>query len=188
MNTSEKPLELIVFTDAHHYSKKLGVDTQSYKKYDAKNQKMVKDSGDVIKAALAQMAKSDCKNIIFCGDSTCDGDVDSHAEFIAYLTALKKCGKRIFAITSTHDFQDNGITHKYTGDEREETKAVRREEIAELYKNLGPDDAVSVYKDGLSYFAELDNDYCIFALNSDRDGTGRSGYSEDMRNWIKVFR
>lgn len=185
MNTSDNSLELLVFTDAHHYSKKLGIDTPSYNIYDAKNQKMVKDSGAVIKAALAQMAKSDCKNIIFCGDSTCDGDVDSHEEFVSFLTALKKCGKRVFAITSTHDFQDNGITYKYTGDVREETKAVRREEIAELYKNLGPDDAVSLYKDGLSYFAELDNDYCIFALNSDRDGTGRSGYSDDMRNWIK---
>ena len=185
MNNEKNALEFIVFTDAHHYSKKLGIDTPSYKKYDAKNQKMVKDSGDVIKAALAQMAKSECKNIIFCGDSTCDGDTDSHAEFISYLTALKKCGKRVFAITSTHDFQDNGITHKYTGKVREETTAVKRDEIPELYKNLGPDDAVSVYKDGLSYFAELDDTYCVFALNSDRDGNGRSGYSDDMREWIK---
>lgn len=185
MNKDNNSLELFVFTDAHHYSKKLGVDTASYKKYDAGNQKLVKDSGEVIKAALAQMAKSDCKNIIFCGDSTCDGDYDSHAEFISFLYALKKCGKRVFAITSTHDFQDNGITHKYTGEVREEIKSVRREEIPEMYKYLGPDEAVSVYKDGLSYFAELDNDYCIFALNSDKDGTGRSGYSDDMRNWIK---
>lgn len=185
MSTDKNALELIVFTDAHHYSKKLGTDTASYKKYDAGNQKLVKDSGDVIKAALAQIAKSDCKNIVFCGDATCDGDIDSHAEFVAFLTALKKCGKRVFAITSTHDFQDNGITHKYTGDVREDTRALRREEIPELYKSLGPDQAISVYKDGLSYFAELDNDYCIFALNSDRDGNGRSGYSDDMRNWIK---
>lgn len=181
----ENSLEFIVFTDAHHYSKTLGTDTPSYKKYDAGNQKLVKDSGDVIRAALIQMAKSDCKNIIFCGDSTCDGDVQSHTEFVSMLEALKKCGKRVFAITSTHDFHDNGITNKYTGDVKEDTKALTREEIPELYKTLGPDNAISVYKDGLSYFAELDDTYCIFALNSDRDGTGRSGYSDDMRSWIK---
>lgn len=185
MNNDNNALELIVFTDAHHYSKKLGVDTPSYKKYDAGNQKMVKDSGEVITAALAQIAKSDCQNVIFCGDSTCDGDPDSHAEFISFLYALKKCGKRVFAITSTHDFQDNGITYKYTGDVKEEIKAVRREEIAEMYKSFGPDEAVSVFKDGLSYFVELDDTYCLFALNSDKDGTGRSGYSDEMRNWIK---
>lgn len=185
MNTNSKSLKLFVFTDAHHYSKKLGIDTPSYKKYDAKNQKMVKDSGDVIKAALAQMAKDDCEYIIFCGDSTCDGDYDSHAEFISFLYALKKCGKKVFAITSTHDYKDNGITHKYTGDVAEEIKSVKREDIAEMYKYLGPDQAISVYKDGLSYFAKLDDEYCIFGLNSDKDGTGRSGYSEDMRNWIK---
>lgn len=184
MNTDQE-LELIVFTDAHYYSKKLGVDTPSYKKYDAGNQKMVKDSEEVLKAAFAQMAKSDCKNIIFCGDATCDGDPDSHAEFISMLYALKKCGKRVFAITSTHDFQDGGVTHKYTGEVREEIRSITRDEIPELYKSFGPDEAVSVYKDGLSYFSELDDTYCIFALNSDKDGMGRSGFSEDMRQWIK---
>ncbi len=179
-------LELIVFTDAHYYSKKLGTDTKSYKKYDSGNQKMVKDSAEVIAAAFAQIAKSDCKNIIFCGDSTCDGDPDSHAEFISMLYALKKCGKNILAITSTHDFQDNGITHKYTGDVREEIRAVTREEIPAMYRRFGPDIASSVYKDGLSYYVELDENYGIFALNSDRDGTGRSGYSDEMRDWIKA--
>lgn len=178
-------LEFIVFTDAHYYSKKLGVDTDSYKKYDSGNQKLVKDSEEVIKSAFAQIAKSNCKTIIFCGDSTCDGDVDSHNEFANLLMALKKCGKRVLAITSTHDFQDNGITNKYTGALKEETKALTREEIPELYKNFGPDEAISVFKDGLSYFTELDENYCIFALNSDRDGTGRSGYSQEMRDWIK---
>lgn len=182
--TDCKTLDLIVITDAHYYSKKLGIDTESYKKYDSGNQKMVKDSEEVLKAAFAQIAKSDCKNIIFCGDSTCDGDPDSHAEFIALLYALKKCGKRVLAITSTHDFQDNGITHKYTGNIREHTPAVTREDIPELYKDFGPDEASSVYKDGLSYFVDLDDTYSVFALNSDRDGKGRSGYSDDMREWI----
>ena len=179
-----KALDLIVITDAHYYSKKLGVDTESYNKYDAGNQKMVKDSEEVLKAAFAQIAKSDCKNVIFCGDSTCDGDFDSHKEFISLLQALKKCGKRVLAITSTHDFQDNGITHKFTGPERESTPAATREDIPEMYKNFGPDVASSVYKDGLSYFVDLDETYSIFALNSDRDGKGRSGYSDDMRDWI----
>lgn len=182
--TKTKQLDLIVFTDAHYYSKKLGVDTESYKKYDAGNQKMVKDSEEVLKAAFAQIAKSDCKNIIFCGDSTCDGDVDSHAEFASLLHALKKCGKRVLAITSTHDFQDNGITHKYTGPVKEDTPSLKREDIPQLYKDFGPDEAASVFKDGLSYFVNLDDTYSVFALNSDRDGTGRSGYSDEMREWI----
>ncbi len=185
MLNERKPLELIVFTDAHYYSKKLGVDTESYKKRDAGDQKMLKDSGEILAAAFSQIAKSDCKTVIFSGDATCDGDVDSHAEFIAMLYALKKCGKRVLAITSTHDFQDNGITGKYTEDVRQDTKAVTREEIPAMYSQFGPDEADSLYKDGLSYYVRLDENYGIFGLNSDRDGMGRSGYSEDMRAWIR---
>ena len=177
-------LDLIVFTDAHYYSKKLGIDSESYKKYDSGNQKMVKDSEEVLKAAFEQMKKSNCKNIFFCGDSTCDGDPDSHSEFIELLNDLKNSGKRIFAITSTHDFQDNGITHKYTGSVKQEIPSLKREDIPALYRHLGPDEAVSVFKDGLSYFSNIDETYSVFALNSDRDGTGRSGYSKEMREWI----
>ncbi len=185
MTNEFKPLELIVFTDAHYYSKKLGVDTESYKKRDAGDQKMLKDSAEILAAAFAQIAASDCPNVIFCGDATCDGDPDSHAEFIAMLYALKKCGKRVLAITSTHDFQDSGITHKYTGAVREEIKSVTRDEIPAMYRQFGPDEATSLYKDGLSFYTELDENYGIFALNSDKDGMGRSGYSEDMREWLK---
>ncbi len=186
MSNAAKPLELIVFTDAHYYSKKLGVDTESYKKRDAGDQKILKDSAEIISAAFSQIVKSDCPYVIFCGDATCDGDPDSHAEFIAMLYALKKCGKKVLAITSTHDFQDNGITHKYTGAQREEIRSITREEIPAMYRQFGPDEATSLYSDGFSYYTELDEGYGIFALNSDRDGNGRSGFSDDMRAWIKT--
>lgn len=180
----KKPLDLTVITDTHYYSKKLGVDTPSYNKFNGKSQKMIKDSEEIIAAAFAQIAKSDCENVVFCGDATCDGEYDSHIEFIRLLYALKKCGKRVFAITSTHDYQDNGITYKYTGEEREETPAAKREELAAMYREFGASEAISVFDNGMSYVADLDENYRIFALNSDRDGTGRSGFSTEMRQWI----
>lgn len=181
----KKPLEFFVITDAHYYSKKLGIDTPSYKKFNSRSQKMIKDSSDIIAAAFAQIAKSDCENVIFCGDATCDGEYDSHLEFIQMLYALKKSGKHIFAITSTHDYRDSGITYKYTGEVREEIPSAKREELAAMYKDFGPSEAVSVFKDGMSYVAEPDESHCFFALNSDRDGSGRSGFSDEMRKWIK---
>lgn len=182
---SKAPLELTVITDTHYYSKKLGVDTPSYEKLNGRSQKMIKDSEEIITAAFAQIAKSDCENVIFCGDATCDGEYDSHIEFIQLLYALKKCGKRVFAITSTHDFRDSGITYKYTGDEREEIPSVKRDELAAMYREFGASEAISTFDNGMSYVADLDENYRLFALNSDRDGTGRSGFSAEMREWIK---
>lgn len=182
-NNFEYPLDLIVMTDTHYYSSKLGVDTPSYKRYDATNQKAVKDSPQIIAAAFAEIAKSDCQNIIFCGDATCDGDYDSHLEFIKLLYALKKCGKRIFAITSTHDYQDDGKTACYTGDEKTYIPSARREELFEMYRSFGPDEAFSVFE--MSYAVELDENYILLALNSDKNGKGRSGYSAEHRQWIE---
>ncbi len=182
---NKAPLEFAVITDSHYYSKKLGVDTPSYNAFNGRSQKMIKDSEEIIAAAFAQLAKSDCQNIIFCGDATCDGEYDSHLEFIQMLYALKKCGKRIFAITSTHDFRESGITYKYTGDVREEIPSAKREELAAMYRDFGASEAISVFDGGMSYVADLDENYRVFALNSDRDGTGRSGFSAEMREWIK---
>ncbi len=179
----EYPLDLTVITDTHYYSPKLGADTPSYRRYDAINQKAVKDSPQIIAAAFAEIAKSDCENIIFCGDATCDGDYDSHLEFIKLLYALKKCGKRIFAITSTHDYQENGKAACYTEKEKTYVPAARRDELFEMYHSFGPDEAFSVFE--MSYAVELDENYILLALNSDKNGKGKSGYSAEHREWIK---
>ncbi len=178
----EYPLNLIVMTDAHYYSPKLGTDTPSYKKYDSTNQKAVKDSPAIISAAFAQIAKSRCGNIIFCGDATCDGDYDSHIEFIELLYALKKCDKRVFAITSTHDYQDDGLTSCYTGDVKTKIPSAKRNELAKMYHSFGFDEAFSQFE--MSYAVELDENYILLALNSDKNGKGRSGYSAEYKAWI----
>lgn len=179
----EYPLDLTVITDSHYYSSKLGIDTPSYKKYDSTNQKAVKDSPAIISAAFAQIAKSDCENIIFCGDATCDGDYDSHIEFTELLYALQKCGKRVFAITSTHDYQDNGLTGCYTGDVKTEIPSAKRDELLKMYHGFGPDQSFSQFE--MSYAAELDENYILLALNSDKNGKGKSGYSAEHKEWIK---
>lgn len=185
MDIFMKPLEFTVITDAHYYSKKLGIDTKAYNNFDVKSQKLVKDSEEVITAAFAQISKDSSDIVLFCGDATCDGDYDSHLEFIELLYALKKCGKRVYVITSTHDYQDNNITFRYTGDVREKIPSVKREDLFDMYREFGPDEAVSVFREGMSYIVDLDENYLLFALNSDKDGNGRSGYSLKCKEWIK---
>ena len=183
---SKKTLEFTVITDAHLYSPKLGTDTPSYMRFNAKSQKLLKESSGVIAAAFKQIAAEKSDIVLFCGDATCDGDRDSHEEFISMLTALKQCGKRVFAITSTHDYQDSGVTCRYTSDIPEEIPSVRREQLASMYADFGPNEALSVFSDGLSYIVELDGDHVLFALNSDKNGSGRSGYSPECREWISA--
>ncbi|MDD6276881.1 MAG: metallophosphoesterase [Clostridia bacterium] len=179
------PLSFTVITDVHYYSKELGVDTKSYNKINAASQILIKNSSEVIEAAFAQIAKSPDEIVLICGDTTRDGDYESHIEFIDMLRALQKCGKRVYALTSTHDYKDDGITYKYTSDVKEEIPAAKREELFDMYYESGPSSAVAVYPQGLSYVADLDGDTRLFAINSDKDGTGRSGFSPEHREWIK---
>ncbi len=53
-----------------------------------------------------QMAseRDEIDTILLTGDLTDHGDLDSHSEFIELLRSIKAKGKRIYALTATHDF------------------------------------------------------------------------------------
>ncbi len=178
----KKTADFIVITDAHYYSKNLGTDSESYRAFNAKAQKTVAKSSDIIKASFEKIKSDPCKNVVFCGDSTCDGEYESHSEFIALLKDLQDNGKNVFAITSTHDYQDDKITYKYTGAVREPIPAPAREELLPMYAPFGYNSAFSTYE--MSYACKVD-EFMVLALNSDKNGNGRSGYSEKHLNWIK---
>lgn len=56
--------------------------------------------------------------VVLAGDTTRDGELASHAEFIEMLRDLKKRGKRVYVITATHDYRDGGVADGYDGDKR----------------------------------------------------------------------
>ena len=71
----------------------------------------------------------------------------------------------------------------YTVDVKTKIPCAKREEMLGMYHSFGPDQAFSQFE--LSYAAELDGNYILLALNSDKNGKGKSGYSEEHRDWIK---
>ncbi len=180
------PLTLTVITDTHYYSKKLGYTGEAYDIANAKSGVLLAESAELLDAAFRQIAKDKRTDIVLLsGDTTSNGDYDSHREFIEMLRDLKSKGKRVYVLTATHDYQWEGTHHKYEGSERVTIPAAKREELYDMYKEFGPDEALAVHEESMSYIIQLADGYRLFALNDDTNRNGKSGFSDECFEWIK---
>ena len=188
--SQNQPLKIQVITDTHYYSRKVGTSGKAYEKAESKSQMVIKDSDLVIKAGFDLLCQDDSTDIVLLsGDTTHNGELDSHAEFIEMLRDLKKRGKRVYVITATHDFRDGGVTDGYVGDEAVKVPAVEdRHDLWDMYYEFGPNEAISTHKESMSYVVQLAPGYRLFALNDDTnykpEGEHGSGFSDDCMQWI----
>ena len=188
--SNNEPLKIQFITDVHYYSSKLGTEGKAYDKMESKSQMVIKDSPLVIKRGFDMLCEDDSTDIVvISGDTTHEGEIESHTEFIEMLHDLKKRGKRVYVITATHDFQDDGIAHAYDGDNKIEVPAVKdRHDLWDLYYDFGPSEAIATHKESMCYVVQLAPGYRLFALNDDTnykpEGERGSGFSDDCMKWI----
>ncbi|MBR2133240.1 MAG: metallophosphoesterase [Eubacterium sp.] len=188
--SNNEPLKIQFITDLHYYSRKNGTEGKAYENAESKSQKVIKDSDLVIKAGFDMLCEDTSTDIIvLAGDTTKDGEITSHEEFIEMLRDLKKRGKRVYVITATHDFRPSGFTKGYDGDNEIDVPAVAdRHDLWDMYYEFGPNEAISSFKQGLSYVVQLAPGYRLFALNDDTnekpEGERGSGYSDECMEWI----
>ena len=180
------PLTVTVITDTHYYSKKLGVSGEAYEIANNKSGILLAESREMLEAAFTQIANDTRTDIVLLsGDTTSNGDFDSHKEFIEMLRDLKSKGKRVYVLTATHDYQWDGAHHRYEGSEKVTIPAAKREELYDMYKEFGPDEALAVHEESMSYIVQLEEGYRLFALNDDTNRNGKSGFSDECFEWIK---
>lgn len=187
--SNNTPLKIQFITDLHYYSRKGGTKGAAYRKAEAKSQKVIRDSDLVIKAGFDILCEDTSTDIVvLAGDTTRDGEIESHKEFIEMLRDLKKRGKRVYVITATHDFRDGGVADGYDGDNKITVPAVEnRHDLWDMYYEFGPNEAIATFEESLCYVVQLAPGYRLFALNDDtndkEEGRG-SGYSDACMQWI----
>ena len=188
--SNNEPLKIQFVTDPHYYSRKIGTEGKAYEKAESKSQKVIKDSDLVIKAGFDMLCEDTSTDIIvISGDTSRDGEIESHKEFIEILHDLQKRGKRVFVITATHDYRGGGIAKGYVGDEEIDVPAVEdRHDLWNMYYDFGPSTAIATHEQSMSYVSQLAPGYRLFALNDDYNlkeaPNGGSGYSDDCMKWI----
>ncbi len=182
---NQNSLTITVLTDTHYYCKENGTSGKAYDIANSKSQKLLADSSVVLESAFNHIKNDNESDIvIISGDLTNNGEMNAHYEFIEMLRELKKDGKRVYVITATHDFRKNEVADLYKGDEKLQTKAASREILYDLYKEFGPDEAIAVHRESMSYIVQLCDGYRLFALNDDTNRNGKSGFSDECFEWI----
>ncbi len=181
------PLTLTVLTDTHYYSKKIGISGSAYDIANSRSQKLLAESGEVLQTAFNQIAEDKSSDIVLIsGDLTNNGELDSHKEFIEMLRSLKNSGKRVYVITATHDFRNDGVADSYSEEKTVKTPAAIRDLLYDMYREFGPDSAMDVHRESMSYVLQLCDGYRLFALNDDSNLNGKSGFSEECFAWISA--
>lgn len=188
--SDNEPLKIQFITDIHHYSRKVGTEGKAYEKAESKSQKVIKDTDLVLNEAWNILCEDKSTDIVVvAGDTTRDGEIDSHKEVIDMLHDLQKRGKRVYVITATHDFRDGGVADGYVGDEVVKVPAVEnRQDLWDMYYDFGPSEAIATHRESMSYVVQLAPGYRLFALNDDTnfkpEGDRGSGFSDDCMAWI----
>ncbi|MGN0517000.1 metallophosphoesterase family protein [Eubacterium sp.] len=190
IGSNNEPLKIQFITDTHYFSRKLYSPGKAYDKAESKSQKLIKDTDIAIKAGFDLLCEDKSTDIVvLAGDTTKDGEIESHKEFIEMLRDLKARGKRVYVITATHDFQGDGLADGYVGDKTERIQAVKdRHDLWDMYYEFGPNEAIATHKESMCYVVQLAPGYRLFALNDDTnykpEGENGSGFSDDCMAWI----
>lgn len=180
--------KLTFISDLHYYSKTLGTDGRQYFLRSGSDQKCLAESGDIIDAAFEKIAASDTDAVMIAGDLTNNGEIVSHIELREKLYKLKQ-KKKVYVITSTHDWCCDGNPRRFCGGcVSRDVDVMPSGALPEFYKDFGPDEAISVFTTHIgtcSYVVQLGKGLRLLALNDDKNGNHHAGYTNEHFEWIE---
>ena len=184
-----EPLKFYLITDLHYYDKSLGIEGNAFKKLCDTDQKSLAETGEIIDAYFDKiLSDNEIDTVLIAGDLSCNGAMESHLGLVKKLDRLKKCGKKIYVITATHDYFDTvdgtGRAEKCVGDKILSATPTKRDELLDIYKDFGLCDAISVHRESHSYSVNLGKGYRLLCLNDDGDKI-HCGYGDSQWKWIE---
>ena len=184
-----KETKLAFIADTHHFSKTLADNGRQYYLRSGSDQKCLKETGDLIDAGFAKLAKSDCDAVLIAGDVSDDGETVSHEEFREKLYTLQK-SKPVYLITATHDWCCDHNPRRFCGDfVLHDVPTMHHTALRDFYADFGPNQADSEFRTHLgvcSYTVDVGDNVRILALNDDQNGRGAAGFTEEHFQWIEA--
>lgn len=183
---------MYVLTDIHFLSKKMWVEGNSINAREQGDQIAVKATPEIFDTFCEKIISDKyTENVLITGDLINNGDLQSHKDFIAAAEKLKKAGKKVYVITSTHDYSGNGKDEnffkavRYTRNGTEEAESVYKTDLPRLYADFGINSADSVDKESSSYSVCLQEGYRLIAINDIGNGRSHCGLFDEGFDWLE---
>ncbi len=182
-----KPLDVVILTDTHYYSKRNWVDGDPFAYPPAREQLFRRGSEEILRYVFDEICADGMPQIVLIsGDLTNNGEVTSHTEMRELLRALKQRGKRVYVTTATHDYRGEGVSYGFDKDNHKvDVPAFKREDLRAFYREFGMDEAVSVHEPTMCYAVDLSPEYRLLALNDDK-GYDHAGFTDECFAWIRT--
>ncbi len=180
-------IRFCVIADPHYYSPRLGITGSAYTMRSESDQKVLAESGAVLKSALDDICASDAQFILIAGDVTNNGECVSHEEF-RDIVRKYQTKKPIYLITSTHDWCSDENPRRYDGDSVfRDVPCLSMPELTDFYREFGLSEAIAVYTTAhgnASYAVCPCAGLTVLCLNDDDNGDNGSGFSDEHIEWI----
>ena len=179
-----KPFKFFVITDTHYFAKGLSASGKHYEDFMDFEQKCFAETPYINDAVFDYLEKqTETDTILIAGDLSFNGEKASHEEFVQLLGKLKSTGKKIYVVTAGHDIEENPF--EYTDEGRHHVEGVKFFDLYDYYRDFGYDDAISFYRENLSYVAQLADGIRLLVLCNDSEERKNIAYTDGLLAWAK---
>lgn len=175
-----------VISDVHYLSDKLhdqGEQFQFIKKTSAG--KDLDYPRERLEALLWQIEKERPKGLIVSGDLTLNGEKLSAEELAGYFKRAEELGTQVYVIPGNHDISD-GWARRYEGDQMERTDQILPGEFAEIFADMGYQEAFSRDSDSLSYAVRPFKDLMLVMIDTNKYINDVSGSSPQTSGKLRT--
>lgn len=181
----ENQFKFWLITDPHFFKSSLGAYGEGYERFMEGEQKCFAET-EAMNRASNEFLKADTQadTILIAGDLSFNGEKESHLEYVKLLKELKDAGKKIYVVTAGHDIEPNPFCYPGTPD-RVHIEGVKFDELYDLYKEFGYDNAIAFNREHLSYVAQLTDGVRLLVLCNDTAEGKRRAYDDEFKAWIK---
>lgn len=181
-----KKLKFFLITDTHYFKNSLGAYGEEYERFMDLEQKCFGETQSINEAAFEYLSKSNEADILLiAGDLSFNGEKESHKAFSAMLKDFKeKTGKQVFVVTAGHDCNEKPFAFNETG--RLAPEGTSFDELYDIYRDFGYDQAIEFNREHMSYVAELSDDVRLLVICNDISGCKNIDYDDEFLAWMEA--
>lgn len=183
-------IKFMVFTDLHYMHPDILINEgKAFDDYNAEECKLLRESGEILDAAIERIRKNKPEFVIICGDMTKDGEVICHEHIAQLFGELEnEIGTKVYVVPGNHDM-NNPHSMYYDGDNSFAAPSATEEQFAQIYSQLGYSEAVERRAASLDYMAYPTDDIAIIGVDSNEKNTEdklmvQGGLSREQVEWI----